>query len=113
MSSSGWTVETLDVRVDRELDALAADLRASFVRIAQLLEAAGPVRVHEPHVKHLVNDLWEMRPKGRSGVARAIYVTWVERRVIILRVFQKKTQATPRREIEVALSRLAELKARK
>ena len=46
-----------------------------------------------------------MRLKGRSGISRALYVTAVGRRVIIVRVFVKKTEKTPRSEIELALFR--------
>jgi phage-related protein len=46
-----------------------------------------------------------MRLKGRDGIARALYVTAGQRRVVIIRVFMKKTQKTPRREIELALAR--------
>ena len=59
----------------------------------------------EPHVKHIEGRLWEMRLKGRSGISRALYVTVVGRRVVIVRVFVKKTEKTPRREVELALFR--------
>jgi phage-related protein len=100
-----WTVETLDDRVDEELDALPVDMRARFVRIAELIEAVGLTKVHEPHVKHVQGALWEIRMKGRDSIARAIYVTAHQQRVVVVRVFVKKTQKTPRREIELALSR--------
>jgi phage-related protein len=51
-----------------------------------------------------------MRLRGRSGIARALYITAVGR-VVILRVFVKKTQATPRREIELARQRAREADA--
>lgn len=47
--------------------------------------------------------------KGKDTIARAIYATVRERRVIILHVFTKKTQKTPRKEIDIALKRLKEL----
>lgn len=47
--------------------------------------------------------------KGRSGIARACYVTAIGRRVVVVHVFQKKTQKTPRREILVALKRAKEV----
>ena len=62
-------------------------------------------RVGEPHVKHIEGRLWEMRMKGRGGISRALYVTAMGRRVVIVRVFVKKTKKTPRREIDLALSR--------
>lgn len=65
-----WTVETLDDRVDVELDALQADMRAKFVWIAELIETKGLPNVREPYVKPLVDGLWEIRMKGRDGIAR-------------------------------------------
>ena len=50
-----------------------------------------------------------MRLLGRDGISRALYVTAVGRRVIIVRVFVKKTQKTPSREIDLALSRAKEI----
>jgi len=47
--------------------------------------------------------------KGRDGIARAVYVTAAGRRVVVVRVFAKKTQKTPRGEIELALKRAKEL----
>src|SRR5712692_7486879 len=85
-----------------ELDALSVDLRASFERIVKLVEAFGLERVHEPYIKHVEGRIWEMRLRGRDRIARALYLTASGRRVVILRVFVKKTQKTPRREIELA-----------
>jgi len=75
------------------------------VRIAQLIEAKGLEHVGEPHVKHIEGYLWEMRLKGRGGISRALYVTATGWRVVVVRVFVKKTEKTPRREIDLALSR--------
>ena len=47
--------------------------------------------------------------KGRDGIARAFYVTRSGRRLIIVRVFTKKTQKTPPREIKLALQRAEEV----
>ena len=101
----GWTVETLNETVEAEVDALPEDMRARLTRIAKLIEEKGLERMGEPHVKHLESRLWGMRLKGRSGISRALYVTAVGRRVVIVRVFVKKTEKTPPREIELALSR--------
>ena len=43
--------------------------------------------------------------KSRDGISRAIYVTAKGRRVVVVRIFIKKTQKTPRREIDLALER--------
>ncbi len=104
-----WIVELLDARVRDELEALPADMRARFRKIVELIQDHGLERVREPHVKHLEGALWEMRMKGKDGISRAIYVTARGRRVVVVRVFVKKTQKTPRREIDLALERAKEI----
>jgi phage-related protein len=104
-----WTVEFLNQDVKSSLDALALDVRASFQRIVELIQSHGLERVREPYVKHLEGRLWEMRMKGRSGIARAVYVTAVGKRIVVVHAFVKKTQKTPRREIEIALKRAEEV----
>ncbi|MGH9433190.1 MAG: type II toxin-antitoxin system RelE/ParE family toxin [Terriglobia bacterium] len=100
-----WTVETLSKTVDAEVEALPPDMRARLARIANLIEETGVERVGEPHVKHVEGRLWEMRLKGRSGISRALYVTATGQRVVIVRAFVKKTERTPRREIDLGLAR--------
>jgi phage-related protein len=104
-----WSFTFASAAVKAELDALPTDMRAHFERIVQLVQTVGLERVHEPYIKHIEDRLWEMRLRGRSGIARALYITAVGRRVVILRVFVKKTQATPRREIELARQRAKEV----
>jgi phage-related protein len=89
-----------------ELDALPADMRAHFVRIAELLEEFGPHQVKKPHVEHLAGKLWEIRMKGKDGIARAIYFAAQGQRLVVIRAFIKKTQKTPRRELELAFKRM-------
>src|ERR1043166_696963 len=96
------TVETLNGVVDGEIGALPGDMRARLSRISAFIEAVGLERVGEPHVKHVEGRIWEMRLSGRAGIARALYVTATGRRVVIVRAFVKKTQRTPRQEIELA-----------
>jgi|ERR1039458_4382213 phage-related protein len=106
-----WIVELLDARVRAELEALPTDMRARFRHIVELVQGYGLELIHEPHLKHLEGPLWEMRMKGKDGISRAIYVTAKGRRVVVVRVFVKKTQKTPRREIDLALERAREVKS--
>ncbi len=57
-----------------------------------------------------IGPLWEIRLKGKAGITRALYVTAKEQRVVIVRVFIKKTERTPAGEIDLALQRAKELK---
>ncbi len=78
---------------------------ARFQRIVELIESLGLEYVHESHIKHLKDKLWEMRLKRRDGISRAIHVTASGKRLIELRVSIKKTQKTPRKELTLALKR--------
>ena len=87
------------------LEALPDDQQARFTRIRLLIEEHGITGLNFPHVRHLEGPLWEIRLKGKAGISRALYVTRIGQRVIVLRVFVKKTEKTPRREIELAMKR--------
>ena len=104
-----WKIETLNATVDAELEALPVDMRARFVWISELIRNRGLENVGEPYVKHLQDGLWAMRLKGKDGISRAIYALARHKRIIVVRVFVKKTQKTPRREIDLALKRAKEI----
>jgi len=100
-----WTVVTLDARVDAELEALPADMRARLARISELITAVGIENVGMPHVRPVRPPLWEFRLSGQGGNGRALYLISGEKRVVILRAFVKKTRKTPQKEIALALKR--------
>jgi len=104
-----WRVEILNETVAAEIAGLPADMHAWFLRLAERVALAGLESLSEPHVKHLEGKLWEFRLIGRDGIARVLYVTAVGRRVVVVRAFVKKTQKTPRAEIELALRRAKEI----
>src|ERR1035438_4891564 len=105
-----WSVDVLNETVRSEIRALPPDLRARFIRLGDRIRQAGLVGLHEPHVKHLDGKLWEMRLIGRDGIARALYVTATGERVVVVRIFIKKTQKTPSAEIDLALLRAKEIR---
>ena len=91
------------------MDALPQDMQTRFARITDMIRELGLLAVHEPYVKHLDGKLWEMRLKGRDGIARSIYMAATGECVMVLRTFVKKTEKTPRRKIEIALVRMKEI----
>jgi phage-related protein len=99
-----WSVQLIREAAD-ELAALPADQRARFDWIRRLIEQHGLDKVGFPHVRPIEGKLWEIRLKGRDGIARALYVTRTGRRVIVVRVFVKKTEKTPQGEVRIAQQR--------
>jgi len=104
-----WTVVFLDARVEAEMQEQPIDIRARFERIKLLLAEHGPMQLPPKYVKHIDGQLWELRMKGKDGIARAFYVTATTQRLVIVRVFTKKTQKTPPREIKLAKKRAEEV----
>lgn len=74
-----------------------------------VIRRAGLTNLPRDWVKPLEGKLWELRITGKDGIARAIYVTASGPRVVILRIFVKKTQKTPQRELELARQRAREV----
>lgn len=76
-------------------------------------EMVGSVRLeqlHEPHVKHLEEKLWELRARAIKGIARGLYATVTGRRVVVLHVFIKKSQKTPKSALDLAKQLMKQVK---
>lgn len=105
-----WNVETLNANVDKEIKNLPADIQGKLLSLFELIERQGifdlPPKARSP----LGDKLWELRVKGKDGIARAIYITETGKRIIILRAFIKKSQKTPHQELELAKQRAKEVK---
>lgn len=96
--------------VEDEIKKLPVDMRARLTRMTGLIEQHGFEALPRDTVKHLEDRLWELRVTGRDGISRAIYVTASGKRVIIVKVSVKKTQKTPRNELEIARQRAKEVR---
>ena len=73
----------------------------------ELLSQQG-IRAGQPYIKHLDEEIWELRPLRD----RILFVAWLDGSLVLLHHFVKKTQKTPRREIEKAKRELQDLKER-
>jgi len=89
--------------------ALPDTLAARYVVLTRRMVALGP-NLGEPHTEGLGDGLFELRIKGAEGIAKVFFCTLVERRIVMLHSFIKKTQRTPLRELKLARSRLKEIK---
>lgn len=63
-----------------------------------------------PHTRSLGGGLLELRVKAQEGIARAFYCTVVNNKIMVLHVIIKKTQKTPQKDLELARTRLKEVK---
>lgn len=103
-----WSVEYVPNAV-KERDALPDDMRAKLYRMLDTIGRRGFTDLPRDWVKPLGDRLWELRITGKDGIARAIYIKAKADRLIIVRIFIKKTQKTPPQEIALARQRAKEV----
>lgn len=107
-----WKISYYNDSVMQKILALPKSLLAKYLRTVSLIELFG-ANLGEPHSKAFGNGLFELRLKGQEGIARVFYCTVIGKEVIILHSFIKKTQKTPKKELEITKSRLTEIKNEK
>jgi phage-related protein len=73
------------------------------------MEVYGP-DLGMPHTRAIGQGLFELRLKAAEGIARVFYCTVIDRQIVMLHQFVKKTEKTPARELELARRRMKELK---
>jgi phage-related protein len=104
-----WTIEYYSERVQNEIYDLPTSIGVRYVRMTDLLIEFGP-NLGMPHTRAMGDGLFELRVKGREGIARVFYCTVIGQRIIILHSFVKKSEKTPKRELETARRRQKEVK---
>ena len=81
---------------------------ARFIRYAERMEIYGP-DLGMPHTRAMGGGLFELRIKAAEGIARVFYCTVVDRRIVFLHQFVKKSEKTPPKELNIARRRLKEV----
>jgi phage-related protein len=99
----------VDERLENWLNDIPKDIKARIINIVDLLIEHGPQNVRAPYVKHIRGKLFEIRAKGKDGIARVFYFTMTGQRIVLLHGFMKKTQKTPKKELETAVVRMKEI----
>jgi phage-related protein len=104
-----YEIDFYSDRVERSIAALPKMLAVRFIALAERMEQHGP-NLGEPHTKSLGGGLFELRLKSAEGIARVFYCAIVDRRIMMLHCFVKKTQQIPSKKLEIARKRLLEMK---
>ncbi|MEY3621751.1 MAG: hypothetical protein RL132_833 [Pseudomonadota bacterium] len=96
-------------QVQEDVLALPDTLQARYIGLTARMIEHGP-NLGLPHTDALGGGLFELRLKGAEGIARVMYCLMIERQILVLHVFVKKTQKTPPRELRIARQRMKEFK---
>ena len=104
-----WTITYFSESVQHEILAMPVGFLARYLRYSDRMEVFGP-DLGLPHTRAMGEGLFELRLKSAEGIARVFYSTMVDRKIVVLHQFIKKTVKTPPRELKTAKRRMREVK---
>jgi len=99
-----YTTSTGRAPVETEIAKLNRNSKAKVLALLSLLADFGET-LREPHVKTLGDGLKELRISIIPGQYRVIYFVQAGEKIVLLHSFTKKTQKTPKKEIDLAKKR--------
>ncbi len=109
MCPVSYSIHYYSEAVQAVILGLPATLQARYIGLTDRMRVVG-ANLGEPHTKAMGDGLFELRLIGAEGIARVMYCTLSGRRIVMLHGFVKKTQKTPRVELETAMRRMKEVK---
>lgn len=95
-----------DDKTERFIDSHDIGTQTKIGRMLVLLERYGHT-IGPPYSKKVSKDLFEIRIRGNIEVR--IFYTFHRGRIVLLHGFDKKSQKIPKKEIVVAMHKLAQL----
>ncbi|QWD85826.1 type II toxin-antitoxin system RelE/ParE family toxin [Polynucleobacter asymbioticus] len=104
-----YTISYYSPDVLEQIFDLPISLQARYIALTQRMIEYGP-HLGLPHTDSFGSGLFELRLKGIEGIARVFFCTVVEREIVMLHSFIKKSQKTPNKELRLAKLRMREVK---
>ena len=104
-----WTITYYDDSMQEEILAMPPGFLGRYLRYSDRMEIYGP-DLGMPHTRAMGDGLFELRLKAAEGISRVFYCTVLNRKIVMLHQFAKKTDKTPLRELEKARRRMKEIK---
>ena len=103
-----WKITFYSERIEAQTLKLPSGILASLLHIMEMIEELGP-NLGKPYVGKLDSGLYEIRSKGKEGIGRSLYCTIKGKEIVILHSFIKKTQKTPKKDLDLAKKRMKEV----
>ena len=85
--------------IEEFLDSLDTKSRVHTLRNIQLLS---DYSLREPYSKNIDDGIFELRIKQSSNIYRVLYFFYKDKNIILTNGFIKKTNKTPKNEINIA-----------
>jgi phage-related protein len=109
LSPKRWSITYHTDAVESFVLSLPEGLLARYLRLTDMMLEFG-ANLGMPHTQAMNDGLFELRVKGKEGIARVFYCTLVGQRIVMLHGFVKMSQKTPPKELKLARKFLAEVK---
>lgn len=92
------------------INTQSLDAQVEIIHVLELLEESA-LNLHYPYVLKIGNTgIRELRIHHGSDYYRIFYFTFTGRKFVLLHAFLKKTNKTPKRELEKAIRRMNQYK---
>ena len=104
-----WHITFYNEKVEQKTLNFPPGILANFLHIAEMIEEFGP-SLGKPYTASIGGGLFEIRSKGKEGIGRSFYCMVKGKEIIILHSFIKKSQKTPKKELDLAKKRMKEVK---
>lgn len=104
-----WQIEFFNESVKNETLSFPNKILAKTIHIMELIEELGP-NLGKPYTDSFGDCLFEIRAKGDEGIGRSLFCYAKEKKIIILHSFIKKTQKTPKKELDIARKHQKDIK---
>ena len=103
-----WKITFYNTKVESQTLSFPPGILANFLHIAEMIEGLGPM-LGKPYIGSLGSGLYEIRAKGKEGIGRSLYCTVTGKEIVILHSFIKKSQKTPKKELDLSRKRMKEV----
>lgn len=103
-----WKITFFSTTVEKETFSFPKKILAKLIHIFDIIEEHGP-NIGQPYTDFFCDGLFEVRAKAKEGIGRSLFCYTKGKEIIILHSFIKKTQKTPKKELDVALKRKKEI----
>lgn len=105
-----WKITYYNQKVYDEIETLPTSFLGKYGAIANRMIEQGTANLGMPYTRAMGDGLFEIRLKGYDGIARIFYCVLHNRNIVMLHSFVKKSQQTPKKEMDLARLRMKEVK---
>jgi len=107
-----WNISFYNEKIEKQTLGFPKGILASLIHILELIEELGP-NLGKPHTAPMGKGVFEIRARGKEGIGRSFFCSIQNDEIVILHSIIKKTQKTPKKDLELAIKRMKEIKGGK